>query len=115
MAELRNAILACGCKTKMVIRLMNFSQLANVLDLHFQGQTFEILVFCCNFETVAQRTINVGRRVHVDKEIYVVKRQPVFTTFIIKINLWNFYIFSLYKFAVGKVCHKCFGLCVLIL
>ena len=66
---------ACACKSTDGIIPPNVSQIANVIDLKFQGQTFGISVFCCNSKTVRHRVVHFYQRVHVDKSAYVVKFQ----------------------------------------
>ena len=57
----RNIILAKPCSLINAVRSLDFSQVADVLDHHFQGQAFEIL-FYCNFKIVGPRIINFGIR-----------------------------------------------------
>lgn len=40
------------------IKMQNITKIATVLDLLSQGQIFGILLYCCNFNTVAQIPIN---------------------------------------------------------
>ena len=89
--------LSCVCNSTRCLRLSIYNQIVDVVDLHYQGQTFGISMFCYNSKTADSRTIIFGIYVHVVEEANLTKFQRNCTHVLdlhLRSNFRNFILFA---------------------